>query len=337
MKNTLKNILKYILIYVITVSILFGALVITSKIPKEWIYNNLKESAEYYRNLPGITRKSTTKENEMLHYYADSMLLNIMYHIDSDHPVTSSMEARFYKKCMYDSNEDFVETMDENREANEQYIRYWHGSLSVLRPLMTVLNIEQIYILNNVVFWALLIALVIILFKKYKALALAFILASIMVKIYIVPNCIEYMWTVAIMLIVSIISFLIEKKGNKNLYILYFITGIITCYFDFLSTETLTILIPVILTLLVRYKENRIAGFKEGFKFVFTSCVLWFLSYSLMWFAKWILASVILKINAFEYVKDNALLRMNLKANKPLGFGMFKASPLLNMTSGRRI
>ena len=30
-----------------------------------------------------------------------------------------------------------------------------------------------------------------------------------------------------------------------------------------------------------------------------------------MWFAKWIIASLILNINAMKYVKDNAMLRIN--------------------------
>ena len=39
----MKNILKYTLIYILVVIVLFGALVLTSKIPKEKIYSNLKK------------------------------------------------------------------------------------------------------------------------------------------------------------------------------------------------------------------------------------------------------------------------------------------------------
>lgn len=316
MKKFLRYTAKYLSIYIMVVLILFLMLVITSKIPRKAIYNNLKESADYYRELPGIRRKSAAKEYESIHYYADSMLLNIMYYINPDHPITSSMEAMFYQEKEYDSNEDFVKVMDENVEANQQYIRYWHGSLSILTPLMIFMNIEQIYILSNVVFWALMIILVYLLWKKYKTLAIAFIIASIMIKIEIMPNCIEYLWTGLIMLITSILSILWEKKGSHKLYLLYFITGMVTCYLDFLTTETLTILIPMIIVLLIRYKDERVTNWKEGFKFVIISGLIWFIGYCLMWGAKWLLASIILNVNALDYVKENALLRLNVNSDE---------------------
>lgn len=306
----MKNILKYILTYIIVVIILFGTLVLTSKIPREKIYNNLKVNAEYYRDLDGIENRR--KSYKMIHYYADSMLFNIMNCIDTNKPAESIMEARYYKERTYDSNGDFVDMMDKNLESNEQYIRYWHGSLSILRPLTVFFNVNQIYTIMKVTFWILVAILLLIIFKKYKTLAIVLVMAASMLNFSTIPTCFEYMWTVLIAIIVSIISLLIEKKGNKGLYLLYFITGILTCYFDFLSTETLTILMPIILTLLIRYKENRVQTFKEGFRFIFISGSLWLLAYAMMWLTKWVLASIILKINAFVYVKDNALLRLNM-------------------------
>lgn len=306
----MKSIFKYVLTYIFVVLVLFGTLVLTSRIPRDKIYNNLKENAEYYRDLDGIENRR--KNYKMIHYYADSMLFNIMNYTDSNKPAESIMEARYYKERTYDSNGDFVDMMDKNFESNEQYIRYWHGSLSILRPLTVIFNVNQIYIIMKVIFWILVAILVVILLKKYKTLAIVLMIAGAILSFYMTPTCFEYTWTVLIALIVSIISLLIEKRGNSKLYLMYFITGILTCYFDFLSTETLTILMPVLLTLLVRYKDNRIKNFKEGIKFIVISCSLWFISYALMWLTKWVLASIILKINAFSYVKDNALLRLNL-------------------------
>lgn len=311
MQSIIKNIVKYMLIYIGVVIILSITLILTTKIPKESIIDNLKESAEYYKEKSGIQRGNTNREYETLHYYADSMLLNIMYYTDSNNPVETAMEAKYYKNSFYDTNKDFVDAIEENKEANRQYIRYWHGSLSIIRPLMLILNIEQIYKITNITFWILFIILLVLLFKKYKTLAIVFIISSIMCTLHITSNCIEYTWTVLIMLVISIISLLIEEKKNENLYIMYFISGIITCYLDFLSTETLTILVPVLLVILVRYKENRLESKEELFKFLVTSGILWFIGYSLMWCAKWILASIILDINALKYVKNEAMNRIN--------------------------
>ena len=73
----LKNVIKYILIFIIIVSILFSSLVLTSKIPRDSIGQNLEESAQYYKDKLGIHMKYFAFRYELLHYYADSMLLNI--------------------------------------------------------------------------------------------------------------------------------------------------------------------------------------------------------------------------------------------------------------------
>ena len=244
------------------------------------------------------------------------MLLNIIYYIDTSNPIESIMEAKYYsedgeKQITY----DFNKMIDEQHEANVQYIRYWHGSMSVIRPLLTFLNLNQIYVLNAIILLIGTIILIII-FIKYnlKELAIAYILGLIMCTAIVVPFCLEYYWTFLIMTIVSILSIILYKKG-KNLNTLFMITGIITCYFDFLSTELITILVPVLIILTISYKENKISNFKKGFKFLIISIIFWSIGYIGMWISKWILASIILKINALDYVINDMLFRINGTGN----------------------
>lgn len=307
----MKKILKYSIIYISTVSILFGLLILSSKIPKSSIQKNIEASVLFFKENAGVEEKLKRREYTTIHYYADSVLLNIIYCIDSQNPVESTMWSKLYKNVNADINNDFIEVVEENKEPNEQYLRYWHGSMSIIRPLLIVLNIEQIYLINKIIMYGLAIVLLILIFQKSKKVAIIFLISMIMVAFPIVPYCLEYSWTFYIMLITSIIAILIEKKGNKHLYILFFISGILTCFFDFLTTEIITVLVPVLLVLLIRKEDNILANFKEGFIFVFVSCILWGLSYVAMWLTKWVLASIILNINAIEYVKENAMLRIN--------------------------
>lgn len=87
----------------------------------------------------------------------------------------------------------------------------------------------------------------------------------------------------------------------------------------------ITILVPLLLILFIRKEENRLNGFNKTLIFIIKSCSLWFIAYVSMWIAKWTLASIILNINALEYVKDDAMLRINglqgLKTKKELYFG----------------
>lgn len=254
--KTIKKVFSYILIFGITLTVLFSSLVLTSCIPRESIQKNLEESVGFFKQNHGIEELIKRREYSYLHYYADSIILNIIYCLDSNNPIEGVLLAKYYETVLADVNNDFIEVVEEQKEANQQYLRYWHGSMIYLRPLLTLLNIEQIYVLNAILLGGLAIALLIILLKKNKKLALVYTIAMIMIAFVFVPLCLEYIWTFYIMLIVSIIAIKMEKK--KNLYILFLITGMITCFFDFLTTEIITLFVPILFVLTIRKQEKRL-------------------------------------------------------------------------------
>ena len=307
----MKNLFKYLAVFSIVLFILFTILCLITKIPKEAISDNMSKSVEFYKKNKGVENTKFKRESLLIHYYADSVLLNLIYCADSDSPIESAMRNEFYQKIKMDVNYDFIELVEHKLEPNTQYMRYWHGSMVIIRPLLTILDIQGIYNLNKIALWSLAIALLIILIKKSKKLAVMYVLAMVMTTFYIVPYCFEYSWTFYIMFIVSIIAVLIEKKGDKGLYTLLFISGMVTCYFDFLTTEILTLFVPLLLVLCITKEENRIQNFKDGFMLFLKCSALWGISYCAMWAAKWILASIILNVNALDYIKEHALLRIN--------------------------
>lgn len=305
----MKKILEYLLVFIMTLIILFFGLALTAKIPKTKIEENLKKSASYLEKNSGFKRVQPGREYTYLHLYADSVILNIINCIDTNKPIESIMWANYYETIKMDINNDFIEVVQENKEPNQQYIRYWHGSMLILRPLLVFLSLEQIYKVNYISITVLALILLIIIWKRSKKLAIAYLLSMIMIAFPIVGMCLEYVWTFYIMLISSIIAINIKKE--KNLYKLFLVTGMITCFLDFLTTEIITLFVPLILILGIKKEKNEIINFKDAVKVFFKSCVLWFIGYAGMWISKWILASLILNINAIDYVKDQALLRMN--------------------------
>lgn len=308
----MKKIIKYICIYVITAIMCIIALVGTAKIPKSAIEQSIKESADYYKKVDGIERVIKDKEYSYLHYYADSMLLNIIYCIDTNKPLESVMISKYYEKIYADVNYDFIQLVEEGKEPNQQYLRYWHGSMAIIRPMLTVFNIEQIYIINTIIIFLLIILLMFILIKKYKALALAFFIGLIMIAIPFVPTCLEYTWTIIIMLITSIIGIKIEKDKPNWLGTLFMITGMLTCFLDFLSTEILTIFVPLLLILVIQNKEKRLNDLKDALKLMIKLIFLWTIGYVGMWLTKWSLASIVLGINSMDYVTQQAMNRIGL-------------------------
>lgn len=309
--NCIKSIGKYILVFSITLIILFSSLTITSCIPKSMIEENIKESASFLKEYTGIKTLIKGHSCSVLHYYADSVLLNIIYCINSNNPIESTLWCYFYQFIKLDLNNDFVSLVENDKQPNEEYLRYWHGSMVIIRPLLTVFNLEQIYILNTILLFSLAIALFIMIFKRSVKLSVIYIISMVMIAFPIVPFCLEYTWTFYIMLITSIIALCIEKKGDKSLNILFLLSGMITCFLDFLSTEIITLFVPLLLVLIIRKKENRLTSLKNALLLIFKAGFLWSIGYVGMWVSKWILATVILNINVMDFVWDHLKLRIN--------------------------
>lgn len=332
MKKVMQNTIKYIAVFIVTLFILLVLLVLAAKIPRNMIAQNIRE---YNPNVFGILRdvENIDKIYTYRHKYADEVLLNIIWCLDSNEPLKSVLEAKYYSpevaelmKAFIKNYErielseriipyNFADFVKEEHEGNVQYLRYWHGSISILRPLLVLFNIQEIYIINAVVLLILTIVLLALLLKqKLKEVIIAGTIGIIMCQPWIVPFCFEYFWTFLIMLISSIIILILEKKQKKP-DILFIITGMVTCYLDFLSTELITVLIPLILVLVVRYKNESITKFSQGIKYTIIYLAEWGLAYIGMWFAKWIIASIVLGINPFEDVMDKAMIRINGEKN----------------------
>ena len=315
----IKRASNYTLIFAITVLVLFSALAISCTIPRSAIEENLKESLQFYKDRAGIYKIKNKRFYSYIHYYADSRKLDIIYCLDSDSPIESMLWSKYYQVTYMDSNRDFIDTVENSREPNTQYLRYWNGCMLILRPLLVFFNMEQIYMLNEILLAILVLVLLIMLFRKSKKLAFIFLLSLILVSSWYVALCIEYSVTFYIMIITSILAIMIDSKksvkpkidANTKLFILFFITGIITTFFEFLTTELLTVFVPLIIILAIRREEKREESLKNTLIFVIKICLLWFIGYSLMWLAKWVLASIILQINAFDYVKNNFSMRFN--------------------------
>lgn len=311
----MKKNLKYIGIFIAVNTILLILIVLVAKIPKKYVNENLKDAVTYFEENPDEI--SGIEKNKYLWAYphADQIALNIIYCLDENNALESIMESKYYSKAFNDtSNLKYVELVNENLKPNAQYLRYWQGQILFLKPLLVFLTLEQIYILNIAVLILLLLLLFGVLMKyKYWSIVFSLIIGFIMTASWVIPNTIAYMVTYVIMIITSFFAVIIEQKelGNNKLYVLFFVTGILTCFFDVLTTEIITILVPVLIVLTMRIKNKKINCLKEQIKFLVKSGVLWFIAYVCTWLAKWILASIVLNINAFDYVKNEAMQRVN--------------------------
>ena len=264
----MKKICKYSLLFCGTLLCCIILLFFTSLIPQSSIKTNSEKSALYLNEKEDLF--NTVVQGERLttiDNYADTILLNIVYNLDEKQPLRSVFLASYYKEDWLNANEAYKITVTENKSPNTPYTRYWHGMMILLKPLLMFLDIRGIRIFNAVVILALMSCLGVLLFKKnQKILLSSMIIGFISIGVFFVPLCLEYTSTFIIMLAACIFALLIEAKGDDKLLPLFFIIGMLTCFFDFLTTETITLTMPLIMVLCVRYKAEEIKALKSNLK-----------------------------------------------------------------------
>ena len=299
-----------------------GILVLTAMIPRDVIRANALESAEYLYDGELFGCVAEGVEGSRIDRYADAILLNIAYHYDAVHPLRSVMLSAYYFTPYHEENENLLIAVRDDMEANQQYLRYWHGSNIIVRPLLTVIAVKQIYILNGAVL-AILLAVFVLLAVRWRQTLLAVgMTASMAVSAaWFVPLSLEYTWTFIIMLASAVIVLCLSHNGKTRGYGTFFLTvGMLTAFFDFLTTETLTLLIPLLVLLWMgrggraghtmssegygeRSGISRIAHYP--WDVAIGSAVAWGAGYVGMWLLKWVLAAVTYRENVMPYITEH--------------------------------
>lgn len=326
MKKKIKIWLMYPAVGLAAFFILLGLLVLSALVSKESVRENFKESASFLSEGEDFLFMEEGVRSSCIHIYADSITLNIAYGYDLDAPLESVMWSK-YSEGKNDAKDDFYSAVYEDAEANYQYLRYWHGSAGVVKFLHLFLNIKQIYILNGCIFILLTALLLYKLVKKgFKAEAVVYVLSLIAVSIWYVPFALEYTWCFLIMAATALITVSMAlKERYTHMGLVFLLCGIITIYLDFLTTETITLIVPLMLVLVIRRRQNRIdqgkAFFKKEVIFATKNSALWLGGYVFMWIAKWVTASIVLGENVMPYVTEHIEERLSGEITNASGLG----------------
>ncbi|MCR5108908.1 MAG: hypothetical protein K6B28_12185 [Lachnospiraceae bacterium] len=337
-------------------------LILSALIPKESIKQNTLESAEYLFEGELFGHAKEGVEGSIIDRYADAILLNIAYHFDKEVPLESVMVSAYYFTPNHEENENLLIAVRDDMGINQQYLRYWHGSIAFVRPLLTIFSIREIYIINAVILIALLAVFIVmsVRIREYP-LIIAIIISLIITRSWYVPLSLEYTWTFMLMFICAITAVILQRKGMREYYCTFFvITGMITSFVDFLTTETITLLIPLLVILWIdrersgntinsphpektkqrtekgdetdagAKKNTVLSSFvkREDVKMAICCVFSWLAGYVGMWASKWILCSLIMKENAFPYVMGHVGERLG--GNIGLGIGEYITGAIVN-------
>ncbi len=309
----IRKVLKYILIFFITLGVMLGLLVIVAKIPQDNLKENVRESAEYYCDTGMFTRLLDGVNGSAVDHYADSILVNIAYHYEAENPLQSVMWSSYYFDEHQNENKNLLQAVNEDMEANQQYLRYWHGSNVFVRPLLACFNVKEIYVINAVIIALLILGLLaMLILRKAYVPAVAFAIGLIAVGVWFVPTTFEYTWNFVVMLVMSIIGIALAYKDSwSKAGALFLVGGMVTNYLDFLSTETITLTVPLLFMLWIRDKNSVDKNRKETLVFAGKSAVAWGIGYVGMWISKWVVSAIVLGQNTLPYISSHVKERLD--------------------------
>lgn len=282
----------------------------------------------------------------------DAMMLMIAVYDEEGNDVSPLMRAvlanhpDFPYNAGYTVGELHWYLFDSTPYAVEDYARYWHGYLVVLKPLLLVFSYAQIRWINAVCMTILFVLLLRNFARRGDIKNLALFCYTILFTVPIIlPFCMQYCTTTYVCLGAML---LVTGRGRKSSSLdghaltgeakyvpltleaartawFFFAIGVATVYFDFLTFPLMALGLP--LTYLLNHSEE--SDWKRKVGYVFRNGVVWACGYVGMWAMKWVISSVVLGKNMIA----EAISQVIYRSSSTPTLGDFTITPILAIAS----
>ncbi len=330
----MKKICIHVILFISLILIFWSTLVIGSYIPNERIYDNFVRSAENYRDKEPYTFHSGAKLNSIADNYADSILLNIAWNMGTgDLPFAASLNTRYYNGDNHGENIGLYLTVTENTAPNTDYTRYWHGNAGIVRILHLFTDVNGVRTIGFCTALLFIILTAIVLMKKQHTDIVIFLLISLSaVQVWNIRLSMEYQAVFIITFMLCPLFLILERKDDMYLILLSVASGTAVAFFDFLTTETLTLLLPLILVTAVRAKENRLYSTKPTLLLLLKCALGWGCTYAGAFILKWTAASIVSGENEFLLALSSAGERIGGEVTAAVKPNSFLSAISANLT-----
>lgn len=288
--------------------ILTGLLAMTAvyAIPGELVRENLEASSAILSSeglrhevIPGY-------RNSRLDTFTDAIMLANAMVMPEDSALKNALLAhRLDSLHSVAALEQYL--ADEQSVATTPYSYYWHGYLTVLKPLLCVMSLGSIRFLLMVEQVALLMAVAALLGRRGMA---RFILPLLAMAVCLCPqalmNCLTYSTVFTIGMAAAAGILLAHERLERLGYgYVFLLIGAMTSFFDFLTYPVFTLGIPLAVYVLMRMGS----GERVCFGRLAALCAAWGVGYGGMWAGKWVLVSALTEVNGIEAALSEILFR----------------------------
>lgn len=316
---------RYVLIPLLVVFVCCAALYLTGLLPQSRIRRTMQTSAVQRLEeglMPQYVNRSmanfTTDGN------TETIILVSTLLMDTAKRPESVLTNPLYSGP--DPNEALLDAAMNDAEPSGTYVRYWQGFRAPLRLLFTFFNYEEVRVLIQLFFLALLVLSVLALGRYVStAAALAFAASVAAMNITVISLSIQH--SVCFILSFLFILYLMRwyRTGGAQPALIFVVFGMLTQFFDFYTSPLLTFCYPFIVLWLLTGRDNPLTA-KSSFRLFFCCLAGWVTGYVGMWIVKLTLVTIFTPINGFANGFGSFAARIGIR--KPAGIAA-SYSPVL--------
>ena len=324
------NLVKKIGIVFSIICTLLALLYFSTYISNDSIQKNISKSADILCDQGyGFAKKSLGRVI-FIHNHTDALMLNIIYSTNPDKKLESilinkrnynpKVKAPLIKEYngnlipvgdTYDLPSELFKTVNNEKLPVIEYMKYWHGYIIILKPLLLFLDITGIRILITFIILTSLLFLCYLIYKEIDWKTSLAVFISFM-SVNLITTALFNIQGMFVFIIALISSIIVFKKdlSDDNFYLLLIINGILTAFFDFLTTPIIVVLIPLI----IKNLKNPMKASRKQILLYFSKCLIcFFASYGLFWFSKWLIVDLIYHRDLIKICIDETLYRTGIK------------------------
>ena len=281
----------------IALTALFSALMVCAYlIPDSLVRDNVIASSRVIfaeGPWPQLTQDDLTTQRDN---WTEVYVLGMAVHQDGD-PLRSAFLNPYYgsedrpSSMPLESLESWIER-GASAPANQSYGRYWQGYLVMIRPLLVLLTLKEIYLVMAVILVTLLVLSCIGLTRRVGwPYAAALVLSFAMVDGWMLPLSTKFWFSFAVALVGLCIAVRMEADEllGERACILFFVLGAVTVFLDYLSTPLVSLGLPLAAAAVCARDELEDLGAAGALRWFGHIVASWLAGYLMLGLANWLI------------------------------------------------
>ena len=291
------------LLAVLIAGILVGQLLLVAvySIPESALARHMDDALREIRRDAQIERVDELNRASMMDTYTDSIMLSEGFSARQSSAWARAVSTTYLRIPALKAYDSFLEIYGNGSEDYQEihYVRYWHGYLALLKPLMVCFGYSRIRWLNTALQAALLALLTCAMLRRgLRRAVIPMLIAVLCLAPRAIVKTLQYS-NVTIVTLLAMLA-LMTRRGRRHERFVFALCGMAVSYVDLLTYPMLALTSTLTLSLLLDVRDG--IDSRGAFGRLLLRAVCWGFGYVGMWAGKWALAIMLYGKPAWEYI-----------------------------------